>query len=132
MESIQEKLREWYALDRELSSLKEKERVLRAEIVAAIIGDVEGSKSHKDIIGNGYVVKTGCKYSRKLDKAGIEQYREKLAEIGVDVDGLIKRKVIEELELKAYRSLTTEQAAMFNNCLIVSDPAYTLEIVKPE
>lgn len=127
----QEDLILWYNLKQQIKSLKaltDKEMLLRKKIFGGIFPNPrEGVNAHT--MPDGYIIKGTYKIDRKVELAVLKSNTESFIERGVSPDSLIEYKP--ELVLSAYRQLTEEQAAIFDECLIIKPASPDLVIVPP-
>lgn len=129
-------LAEWYRLKEELTRVKASEMLLRTKIYHALFKDpVEGTNSIP--LNDGWVMKAKRVINRSIDQAALlvnsqedpETHMSVLTAHGINPANLVVWKP--ELALKAYRELTAEQQAIFNECLVIKDGSPDLSIVLP-
>lgn len=122
---------EWYNLKAQIKTFKavtDKEMLLRKKIFGGLFPNpTEGVNAHT--MADGYIVKGTYKIDRKIEIAVLKSSTESFIERGVSPDSLIEYKP--ELVLSAYRKLTGEQAAIFDECLIIKPASPDLVIVPP-
>ena len=127
----QNDLVEWYNLKVQLKAMKalaDKEMLLRKKIFGGLFPKpTEGVNAHT--MPDGYIVKGTYKIDRKIEIAVLKSCTESFIERGVSPDSLVEYKP--ELCLSAYRKLTEEQAAIFDECLIIKPASPELVIVPP-
>ena len=125
----QEDLNIWFELQKQLDVVKKQEMDLRKRIFAHFFQHPkEGTNTVP--LSAGWVLKGQYKIDRKLDEATFITLAPMLREKGLDVDSLVKYKP--ELVLPIFRTLTLEQAATFEQVLIIKPGAPSLEIVLPK
>lgn len=123
-----EDLANWYEMSQELRTLRAKESALRKQIFgAAFDNPVEGTNNHE--LDDGYVLKAKYPLTRTIDEGALAAITEKLTELGVHPDSLVKYKP--ELKVAPYRKLNDEQRKLFDQALIIKPGSPTLEIVLP-
>ena len=128
-EVTQEDLNEWARLQKLLSATKASEMLLRTKIYKGLFKDpVEGTNSVD--LAEGWVLKGKRNIDRSIDKGALTTLTEELRQQGIPVDMLIEYKP--SLKLAEYRTLTAEQAVLFDQVLVIKDGAPALEIVLPK
>lgn len=121
-------LAEWYRIKEQLNALKAKEALLRRFVFNGFFPTPkEGTNSYK--LPDGFVLKATYPIDRAIDEAAMTALADPFREAGISVDSLIRRKP--ELVVKEYRTLTAEQATLFDQCLVIKPGSPQLEIVKP-
>lgn len=134
-------LYQWYTMKAELAKLKTNEMLLRMRIFHWFFkSPKEGTNNH--LLEDGFVLKAAHKISREVDEAAYTFLAPKFKDgfvdpetgevtiAGFDPEKLIRRKP--ELVIGAYRELTAEQQAWFDQCLIVKDGAPDMKIEQPK
>jgi len=123
-----ETLVEWDATKKQLSQLKMKEALLRKAIFESFFpAPVEGT--NKFPLNGGWLLKADYPIERKVDPTSLDLNKERLREIGIPVDDLIRYKP--ELSKRPYNKLTDEQRTEFDEVLIIKPGSPQLEIVLP-
>lgn len=124
----QEDLNLWYTLKENLSNIKADEANLRRKIFAFFFRDPrEGT--NKVPLSDGYVLKGDSVVNRALDPGQYEAMREQLKAAGVPDDIVVLKP---EMVLREYRTLTDEQRALFDQCLIIKPGMPGLDVVQPK
>lgn len=135
-EVTQADLTEWYNLKEQLNKIKTAEMLLRTKIFRGMFKDPkEGTNSVP--LAEGWVLKGKRTINREVDMAALNVNAavdpatgmSRLTSNGIHPESLIKWKP--ELVLANYRTLTEEQQAIFNECLVIKDGSPALEIVLP-
>jgi len=122
-------LAKWYELADQLKKIRAQEMTLRKKIFGNAFPDPkEGTNSYE--LGDGYVLKAQHKLDRNIDPGALDALKEKLRENHINPDVLVQYKP--SLVLKEYRTLTDEERALFDQCLIVKPGSPSLEIVLPK
>jgi hypothetical protein len=86
--------------------------------------------THKIDLGDGWAIKTACTFTRNIDMRIVESLRAPLAATSTSLDALLRWKAT--LQTKAYRELTAEARAIFDQCLTTTPGTPTLELVPPK
>ncbi|MDE3023511.1 MAG: hypothetical protein KGI54_16955 [Pseudomonadota bacterium] len=129
------KLQEWqtallYAQD--AKKLIEREQELRKEVFAIFFdAPKEGTNNYE--LANGWKLKGTYKLERKLDEAALPAVKEKLTEMQVNSDVLVRW--VPELATKEYKSLLTlnpEAAKEFDAALTTKPGSPVLELIPPK
>lgn len=132
----QDDLSKWYQLQEQLKAVKASEMLLRTKIYKGLfINPEEGTNSVP--LSEGWLLKAKRTIQRDIDLAAFqalaslnqETQQSKFSEVGIAPELMIKWKP--ELVIKAYRALTPEQLAIFDQALIIKDGSPALEIVLP-
>lgn len=132
----QDDLTKWYQLQEQLKAVKASEMLLRTKIYKGLfVEPTEGTNSVP--LSEGWVLKAKRTIQRDIDLAAFqalatldqETQQSKFSEVGIAPELMIKWKP--ELVIKAYRTLTPEQLAIFDQALIIKDGSPALEIVLP-
>jgi len=132
----QKDLEEWFKLQDQLKKIKASEMLLRTKIYKGLfVEPKEGTNSLP--LAEGWVLKAKRTISRDIDQAALSvnslvdpaTQMSRLSANGIHPESLIKWKP--ELVLANYRTLTEEQQAIFNECLVIKDGSPALEIVLP-
>ncbi len=131
----QEEMFRWYELQQKLATLKQEEHFMRLRLFKHYFpAPVEGTNTFA--LDDGYELKGKHVIDRKVDKAALTTLTPKLIELGVSVDGLIKRDP--ELITSAYRPLQKDTSELgkkklnlFDQCLIIKPGSPQLEVVLP-
>lgn len=110
-----ELLYNWYSKKEELAKVKAQERALRQSVVSVFFPDGLNENTNKIKLDTGDDLVVTQPYTRKVDKAIFSQILPDLIEAGVDVNEVTETKV--ELRVAAYRKLTAEQLAIFDECV---------------
>lgn len=125
----QEELNEWYKLQEELKTIKEREMELRKKIFAFCFpSPVEGTNSFS--IADGFVIKGKHTITREVQLELYDAAKERIREAGVILEELVKWKPT--LVLSAYRKLTDDQRNAMDMCLQIKPGSPAIEIVKPK
>lgn len=110
-----ELLYNWYSKKEELAKVQAQERALRQSVVSVFFPDGLNENTNKIKLDTGDDLVVTQPYTRKVDKAVFSQILPDLIEAGVDVNEVTETKV--ELRVAAYRKLTAEQLAIFDECV---------------
>lgn len=110
-----ELLYNWYSKKEELAKVQAQERALRQSVVSVFFPDGLNENTNKIKLVTGDDLVVTQPYTRKVDKAIFSQILPDLIEAGVDVNEVTETKV--ELRVAAYRNLTAEQLAIFDECV---------------
>lgn len=110
-----ELLYNWYSKKEELAKVQAQERALRQSVVSVFFPDGLNENTNKIKLDTGDDLVVTQPYTRKVDKAIFSQILPDLIEAGVDVNEVTETKV--ELRVAAYRKLTDEQLAIFDECV---------------
>lgn len=110
-----ELLYNWYSKKEELAKVQAQERALRQSVVGVFFPDGLNENTNKIKLDTGDDLVVTQPYTRKVDKAIFSQILPDLIEAGVDVNEVTETKV--ELRVAAYRKLTAEQLAIFDECV---------------
>lgn len=110
-----ELLYNWYSKKEELAKVQAQERALRQSVVSVFFPDGLNENTNKIKLDTGDDPVVTQPYTRKVDKAIFSQILPDLIEAGVDVNEVTETKV--ELRVAAYRKLTAEQLAIFDECV---------------
>ncbi|QXV77158.1 putative DNA binding protein [Escherichia phage ChristophMerian] len=110
-----ELLYKWYSKKEELAKVQAQERALRQSVVSVFFPDGLNENTNKIKLDTGDDLVVTQPYTRKVDKAIFSQILPDLVEAGVDVNEVTETKV--ELRVAAYRKLTAEQLAIFDECV---------------
>lgn len=118
----------WYKLTVQLSDLKQQEYFERMKVFRGFFHDPrEGTNTH--VLSDGYQLKAVNVVNRSIDVAAVTTNARMLAEMGVDLNKVIKW--TPELVKSAYNELTEDQRKAFDNCLVVKEGTPQLEIKEP-
>lgn len=110
-----ELLYNWYSKKEELAKVQAQERALRQSVVSVFFPDGLNENTNKIKLDTGDDLVVTQPYTRKVDKAIFSQILPDLVKAGVDVNEVTETKV--ELRVVAYRKLTAEQLAIFDECV---------------
>lgn len=110
-----ELLYNWYSKKEELAKVQAQERALRQSVVSVFFPDGLNENTNKIKLDTGDDLVVTQPYTRKVDKAIFSQILPDLIKAGVDVNEVTETKV--ELRVAAYRKLTAEQLAIFDECV---------------
>lgn len=110
-----ELLYNWYSKKEELAKVQAQERALRQSVVSVFFPDGLNENTNKIKLDTGDDLVVTQPYTRKVDKAIFSQILPDLVKAGVDVNEVTETKV--ELRVAAYRKLTAEQLAIFDECV---------------
>lgn len=125
LEITQTDIQEWYKLQKELATLKQRESLMRDRIVRGVFKDLkEGTNNYS--LGDGYVLKGTHTITRSVDVALLSQLQTSLVEKGVPVDSLIKQKP--ELVKSEYSKLPPELRHQFEQVLTIKPGSTSLKI----
>lgn len=123
-----EHLAQWYKMKKQLAELRFAESTLRKRIFGNFFpAPIEGTNNFQ--LADGYVLKAVYSIDRDVDVASLAALTDKFTEAGLRTDSLIRKKP--ELVLREYRTLTAEQQALFDQCLVIKPGSPQLDIVKP-
>lgn len=120
-------LAEWSSINIELKVLKEKEMLLRKQIVDSCFPKPKEGSNTLDL-ANDWKLKCNYKLSRKVDKAAIKSVLAEMPE-GSE-EKLINYKP--ELKLTAYKNLPKEECKVFDQLLTIKPGTPSLELVAPK
>jgi hypothetical protein len=130
------KLVEWNTARLKVDEIKwviAAEQALRKEIMVMFFPKpVEGSKNIIEL-NDGWKLKFTYKLDRKIDEAALPAVEDKLREMGVNSDLLVK--LVPQLETAVYKSLgitNPEAKKVFEEALIIKPGSHTLELVAPK
>lgn len=127
-EVTMEDLKEWYRLQDELKVIRKTEMLLRTKIFQGLfVEPKEGTNSMN--LPDSYVLKAKHNITRELDPGAFAANRDRFVAAGIYPDTMVQYKP--SLVLSAYRELTSEQAMLFDECLIIKPGSPSLEIVLP-
>ena len=125
-EVTQQDIFRWYELKQELNKIKNEEHVLRMRIYKHLFKDPkEGTNKHQ--LGDGYVLNANRTIERKIDIAALDQLKETLKDLPLDV--LIRYKP--ELSITEFRKLEGDELARFQQVLIIKDGSPQMDVVLP-
>lgn len=122
----------WNELDTLLAQVKDEEMKLRMFLTRAYLPDGVKEGTQKAPLANGWVLNVQGKMNRKIDPALIAPVTLELKEKypHVSVDSMINYKP--ELSVTVYKTMTEEERTIFEQMLIITPGAPTVEIVKPK
>lgn len=121
-----ELLYNWYSKKEELAKVQAQERALRQSVVSVFFPDGLKENTNKIKLDTGDDLVVTLPYTRKVDKAIFSQILQDLIEAGVDINEVTETKV--ELRVAAYRKLTAEQLAIFDECVTTTPGSPQLKI----
>lgn len=121
-----ELLYNWYSKKEELAKVQAQERALRQSVVSVFFPDGLNENTNKIKLDTGDDLVVTQPYTRKVDKAIFSQILPDLIEAGVDVNEVTETKV--ELRVAAYRKLTAEQLAIFDECVTTTPGSLQVKI----
>lgn len=121
-----ELLYNWYSKKEELAKVQAQERALRQSVVSVFFPDGLKENTNKIKLDTGDDLVVTQPYTRKVDKAIFSQILPDLIEAGVDINEVTETKV--ELRVAAYRKLTAEQLAIFDECVTTTPGSPQLKI----
>lgn len=121
-----ELLYNWYSKKEELAKVQAQERALRQSVVNVFFPDGLNENTNKIKLDTGDDLVVTQPYTRKVDKAIFSQILPDLIEAGVDVNEVTETKV--ELRVAAYRKLTAEQLAIFDECVTTTSGSPQVKI----
>lgn len=121
-----ELLYNWYCKKEELVKVQAQERALRQSVVSVFFPDGLKENTNKIKLDTGDDLVVTQPYTRKVDKAIFSQILPDLIEAGVDINEVTETKV--ELRVAAYRKLTAEQLAIFDECVTTTPGSPQLKI----
>lgn len=128
----------WYQMQDELSKLKRSEMLLRNRIFRHLFPlptegtntlELDGLPMLSGLAPTGNVIKCVHKIQRDIDLAALTTLTAKFQENNLPLAKLVK--YTPELVLKEYRKLTTEEAQLLDQALIVKPGSPAIEIVLP-
>jgi hypothetical protein len=121
-------LNEWYKLQAELTRIKNLEMLLRKRIFAVAFPDPrEGA--NKFALPDNYMLTGTHTVNRKLDIGALQAIAQPLQALGVRPDDLVDWEP--KLVLSQYRTLTAEQAHLFDQALIIAPGSPSMKITLP-
>ena len=127
--ATQADLEQWFMLADQLKKIKAEEMVLRQRIFDTYFpAPMEGTNTAT--LPDGFALKGKYTVNREVDIAAFTANRAYFQETGIPMDSMVQFKP--SLVLSAYRTLTAEQAQLFDQCLIVKPGSPALEIVQPK
>ena len=129
VEVTMQDLFDWYEVQRQLATLKDREMSLRKKIFKGKFPTPKEGTNQVDLDA-GYVLKGVYVINRGVDEAALTTLTPVFAEAGIKVPDLISRKP--ELVIKPYRALTDDQRKMFDQCLVIKEGTPSLEITMPK
>ncbi|QJI53384.1 DNA binding protein [Alteromonas phage vB_AcoS-R7M] len=122
-------LTNWYNAKEQLDMWKTREAELRKAVFEKAFSDPkEGTNTLT--LPEGYALKAQHVINRKVDDASFRSLTVKLAELGVDVEKLVKYKP--ELSKSVYNKLNDKQLALMNECVIATPGTPQLSVTKPK
>ena len=116
----QEKIEVWYQLQQELKRMKAAEAAMRAEIVKEAFGENRKEGTHKLDLGGGFVLVAKQPYTRKINPEVLQRLPVALATKCT--------RTSYSLNKKAYDLLVGSEKALFDECLITTPGAPSLEV----
>lgn len=116
---------EWYRTKADMQRLQAKERMLRDKIIKSYFPAPSEGTNKVEI--TGATMKMTHKIDRKIDLPTLNGILGDLIKAGVNLDQLVENKPT--LKVAAWRKLTPEQAAVFNQCVESKVGSASLEIV---
>lgn len=123
---------EWNKMQTELRVLKAKEMLLRRKIYEGLFTDPrEGVNTLQ--LSDGWELKANRVIDRKIELATLQAMASEggpFEKANINANMLIKWEP--ELVVKQYRTLTAEQLAVFDQCLVIKDGSPALSIVLPK
>jgi hypothetical protein len=127
--NVEEELKEWFVLKKQIQALGAKEVLLRQRIFdAAFPAPKEGT--NKFALADGYQLTGQFKINRTIVDDLLKALSPELIGKGVPVDKLIK--YAPDLVTKEYRELTEEQRMLFDQILIAKPGLPAMEVTKPK
>lgn len=128
-QNLQNKLAEWWEIQKQLSELKAKESELRNVLFAAYFQNpAEGTNSFE--LAGGWMLKGKRVINRSVDKGSLTAMSDNLRAAGIDLDSVIEWQP--KLKVSAYRKLDAEQTHLLDQVLVIKDGTPGLEIVLPK
>lgn len=122
----QEQLKEWDDVNKQLKALKQREALLRANVVRCLFPVLkEGTNNHS--LGNGYVIKATHSTTRSIDPALLTNLWNNMLEQGIEVSSLVKNKP--ELVKSEYNKLGEQERHFFDQVLTIKPGSTSVEIV---
>lgn len=116
---------EWYKVQKELASLKQKESLMRDRIVRGLFPvPKEGVNNHS--LGGGYVLKATHAINRTVDEAVLTVLAQQFKDNNIEMDSVIKRKP--EVVKSEYNKLTDEQRHVMDQALVIKPGSTSLKI----
>jgi hypothetical protein len=126
---VSELLPKWFELSKLLARVKKEEMELRKQIFKEAFPDPkEGTNNHN--LPDNYVLKGKYSLNRSIDQGAFDAIKEKLREMNVNPDTLVRYKP--ELALSVYKALKDDEKALFEQCLTIKPGSPSLEIVLPK
>ena len=123
-------LQDWYFAKSELDRVKERERILRDQLVAKFRTSEDQEGSVGVDIGAGYKLRIAFGLNRTVDVAAWSAIESELRDAGADTINLINWKPT--LSIKEYNNLTADQRAIMDACVESKPKTPTLTIVEPK
>ena len=121
-------LQEWDGMQKKMKELKAAEMILRKQLFAHFFPNPKEG-TNKVPLAAGWELKGGYTLDRAVDVGALLANSERFVEAGISADALVERKP--SLVTSVYRTLTAEQAQLFDQCLIIKPGSPSLEIVLP-
>lgn len=128
-EVTQEDINNWYIFKQKLSEYKDLEIALRKKIAAFYFRDPHEGTNTIDMT-DGFVMKMGHTINRKIDEAAFSATKERLRELGVDADTLVRFKP--ELVKSVWNAMTPEIKEVTAEFIIEDVGTPSLEIMQPK
>ena len=114
----------------EAKALIEAELDLRKKVFASFYPAPKEGVNSVDLATGGWILRGNYKLSRKIDQPALAATTEKLRELQVNVDAVVKW--VPQLVTGQYRELTKEQKDEFDKVLTIEPQTPTLELVPPK
>lgn len=118
---------DWYKAKLKLDEAKELELKLRMEVVAQFFDELQEGTNKAE--NDKYTLVVVQPYTRTIDAAAYKSIKKDLVAAGIKMGDLVVEKP--ELKVAAYRKLTKEQLAIFDDVL-TTKPGMPSLTVKPK
>lgn len=105
------------------------EQELRKTVAPLFFEKIEIGTSYADL-PNGYRLRLKASANRKIDEAALKATLDKLRDMNVNADALIRTKP--EIITKEYKALTKEEKAVFDQAVIENPPSLALDVIPPK
>lgn len=125
-------LRDWNTAVAQVAACKPiitQEQELRKAVMAEFFPVPKEGVNSLDM-GQGWTLKGIYKIDRKVDEAALPAVKEKLRELGVNADTLIKYKP--EVAITIYKALPEQARLIFDTALTIKPGSPTLELIPPK
>lgn len=126
-----EEIGEWYDLQAKLKTMKAREMQLRLKLANFFFPENKRREGTNNLdMPDNWQFKLGHVINRSVNEGLLQALQPQLSASGIMVGLLIERKP--SLIISAYRQLTDEQRALFDQCLSAKPGSPSLELVIPK